>query len=328
MKITTNSSHPFAYLLLVFAIAYLSVTPESVHAVSKNGFDLKNSEFPASEIKRGGPPRDGIPAINNPQFVSVTQAADFMQAQDRVVGLVIRGEARAYPIKIMNYHEIVNDNISGFGVLISYCPLCGTAMAFDSYVDGRELSFGVSGLLHNNDVLMYDHQTDSLWSQILGRAISGSARGAKLLSIPLILTHWEAWSQSYPLSSVLSIDTGYTRDYNRDPYQGYEDSSRLYFPVSNKDRRYSNKEWVIALQTGGITRAWPFSELEKSWKQDPQKQFLEDSINGFPVRVYYQPDSRIANITDDEGQLVVSVSAYWFAWIAFHPDTEVYTNKK
>jgi len=265
--------------------------------------------------------------------VPVAQAAEFMQAQDRVVGLVIEGEARAYPIKILNYHEIVNDNISGSGVLISYCPLCGTAMAFNSLVEGRELSlgelsFGVSGLLYNNDVLMYDHQTNSLWSQILGGAISGPAKGAKLTSIPIIHTNWAAWTQSFPQSSILSIDTGYANDYNRDPYQGYDDSNRLYFPVSNKDHRYSNKEWVIALQTGRVSRVWPFSELEKTWKRDPQKQFLEDSFYGLPIRIYYQPNSRIANITDIEGQLLVSVSAYWFAWIAFHPRAEVYTHRK
>lgn len=309
--------------LLIFVVYRLVIAPDLLEASSNNGFDLSNSEIPAAKIKSGGPPRDGIPAINSPRFISADNAS-FMQENDRVIGLEINGQARAYPIKILNYHEIVNDSINGQGVLISYCPLCGTGMAFLSNVDGRELSFGVSGLLYNSDVLMYDHQTESLWSQILGRAISGASRGTKLQSVPVIHTNWGGWLQDHPHSSVLSTKTGYRRDYSKNPYAGYGDSKRLWFPVANRDKRYANKEWVIGLDMDGATRAWPFSELENIWKQEPQKVFLEDSFSGEPVRIYFQPQNRSARITTNQGQLLNGISAYWFAWIAFHPESEVF----
>ncbi len=327
-KITPNAAlAPLYATLLLFLVFQFLFAPELAHAASKNGFDLNNSEIRSSKIKQGGPPRDGIPAINKPRFVSTSEAVDFMQAQDRVVGLEVGGEARAYPIKILNYHEIVNDNIDGRGVLISYCPLCGTAMAFKSNVGGRELTFGVSGLLYNSDVLMYDKQTESLWSQILGRAISGPSVGTKLQSVPVVHTSWQGWLQSHPQSRVLSTRTGYLRDYTSDPYAGYADSNRLWFQVANKDKRYSTKEWVIGLVVNGTTRAWPFSELAESWQQDPDKQYLEDSVNGQSVRVYYQPADRSAKIMDRSGRLLNGVSAFWFAWMAFHPDSEVFTSE-
>lgn len=311
--------------LIMFVVYRFVITPELLNASSNNGFDLSNSEIPVQKIESGGPPRDGIPAINSPRFVSARDAGSFMQEGDRVIGLEVNGQARAYPVKILNYHEIVNDKINGQSVLISYCPLCGTAMAFLSNVDGRDLSFGVSGLLYNSDVLMYDQQTESLWSQILGRAISGPARGTKLRSVPVIHTNWRGWLQNHPQSSVLSTKTGYRRDYSKNPYAGYGDSERVWFSVANRDKRYSNKEWVIGLEIDGMTRAWPFSELESAWQQDPQKEFVDDSLNGLSVRVYYQPHNRSAWITTDTGRALNGVSAFWFAWIAFHPESEVFT---
>lgn len=312
-------------VLMMFIAFRMIIAPELLNASSSNGFDLSDSEIPARKIKQGGPPRDGIPAINSPRFIPASEAATFMHEDDRVIGLDINGLARAYPVKILNYHEIVNDKINGQGILISYCPLCGTAMAFDSNVAGRDLKFGVSGLLYNSDVLMYDQQTESLWSQILGRAISGPARGTRLQSIPVVHTNWRGWLQTHPQSSVLSTQTGYTRDYSENPYARYNKSKRLWFPVTHRDKRYSRKEWVIGLEMNGVTRVWPFSELDRIWEQVPQKEYVDDSINGQPVRIHYQPHNRSAWITTGSGQVLNGISAFWFAWIAFHPDSEVFT---
>lgn len=311
--------------LIIFAVYKLVIAPELLTASANNGFDLSNSEIPVQKIKSGGPPRDGIPAINLPRFVTAGEAASFMQEDDRVLGLEIDGQARAYPVKILNYHEIVNDQFNGQGILISYCPLCGTGMAFLSNVDGRDLSFGVSGLLYNSDVLMYDQQTESLWSQILGRAISGPARGTKLRSVPVIHTNLRGWLQDHPHSSVLTTKTGYRRDYSKNPYAGYGDNQRLWFPVANRDKRYSNKEWVIGLEIDGEARAWPFSELESAWQPDPQIEYLDDVLNGQSVRIYYQSNNRSAHITTQGGTMLNGVSSYWFAWVAFHPESEVFT---
>lgn len=313
------------FTLFVFAAYRLIFMPNLLNAASYNGFDLSNSEIPRRKIEHGGPPRDGIPSIDKPRFMSSLAADSFLHADDWIIGLEINGQARAYPVKILNLHEIVNDHFGEQGVLISYCPLCRTAMAFRSIVDGQELSFGVSGLLHNSDVLMYDRQTESLWSQILGRAISGPNRGIELQSIPVIHTTWLDWVRQYPDSQVLSPNTGYARDYSRDPYASYADSGRIWFSVANRDKRYFNKEFVIGLKDGEVTRAWPFSELNSLWESDPDKVYVQDSINGKTVRIYYKPASRSAHITDDEGQLLNGIAAYWFAWMAFYPDSEVFT---
>jgi len=314
-------------LLALFAAYQLLLSPRLLKASPSNGFDLSNSEIPARKIEHGGPPRDGIPALNRPRIVAAEDAG-FMHDSDRVVGLDIHGGARAYPVKILNYHELVNDRINGEGILISYCPLCGTAMAFRSNVDGRDLRFGVSGLLYNSDVLMYDHQTDSLWSQILGRAISGPSKGAELKPVPVIHTTWKAWLQAHPQSKVLSTDTGYNRDYSRNPYAGYGDRKGVWFSVSHHDRRYSNKEYVIGLEANGVARAWPFSELQKALQGESHQPYLRDQFNGLPVRVYFEPQNRSAHITDDKGQLLDGIAAYWFAWVAFHPDTRVFVSQK
>jgi len=135
-----------------------------------SAFDFSKHTVPTSEILSGGPPKDGIPALLDPKWILPTEA-DFMKDEDRVLALVHKGEAKAYPIKILNWHEIVNDTVGGKPVFVSYCPLCGSGMAFEATLQGKPYTFGVSGLLYKSDVLMYDHQTESLWSQILQEAV-------------------------------------------------------------------------------------------------------------------------------------------------------------
>ena len=140
--------------------------------VKKNGFDLEGALIPVQEIRSGGPPRDGIPSIDRPQFVAGT-AAGFLKAKDRILGIERHGIARAYPIKILNYHEIVNDIFGSEPIVITYCPLCGTGMAFLAVIGGERRVFGVSGLLYNSDVLLYDRNSETLWSQLRGKAVAG-----------------------------------------------------------------------------------------------------------------------------------------------------------
>ena len=310
--------------LIVFGVYRLVFMPSLLNATTDNGFDLSNSEIDTRKIMHGGPPKDGIPALDFPRFTSPLEAT-FLREDDWIIGLEIQGEARAYPVKILNYHEIVNDRIGTLGVLISYCPLCRTAMAFDSSNQGMPLSFGVSGLLYNSDVLMYDPQTDSLWSQIMGRAISGPLKGTALNTIPIMHTTWNDWLSRYPDTQVLSTDTGHRRRYGVDPYASYRTSNQIMFAVENRDKRYRKKEFVIGLKRGGVSKAWPFSELETAWDDEPGKEYIEDRVNGDVVRIYFNPGQRSAHITDADGRLLDGLSAYWFAWVAFHPATEVYT---
>lgn len=281
------------------------------------GFNFSKHSIPTGKIVSGGPLKDGIPALLAPKFIPVAQAT-FLSDDDRILAIAQGGEAKAYPIKILNWHEIVNDSLSGRPVLITYCPLCGTGMAFDPVIDGKKLTFGVSGLLYQSDVLMYDHQTESLWSQIKQEAVTGDMMGHRLTLLPLRHTTWGIWKREHPNDLVLSTDTGYVRDYSRDPYASYAQSSLLMFPVEKLDGRLDPKSWVIGLEINGQTKAYPFSELEKL--SEP----LTDAIDSEQVTIHYDHASRTATITDRGGREMPSIVAYWFAWAAFHPKTALY----
>lgn len=286
-----------------------------------NGFDLRGALVPLDAIERGGPPRDGIPAIDRPKFV--TAARSGLQPGDRVLGISHKGVARAYPVRILNWHEVVNDRLAGDPVAVTYCPLCGTGMAFDARVGGasgpRELSFGISGLLFNSDVLLYDRGTESLWSQLRQQALSGPLKGT-LLKAPLEHTTWEDWRRRFPRTEVLSFDTGVARDYGRDPYAGYEAVNRLMFSVQHRDERIGPKEWVLGLAIGTARKAYPLRTLAA--RVGPAG-VLEDRLGGQPVRIHYDARHRAARVEDAAGRPLPSVLAFWFAWAAFHPATEL-----
>lgn len=293
----------------------------AANAEQANGFDISNSIIPANEILQGGPPRDGIPAISEPRLVSAGQAG-FLQDSDRIIGIEIDGEARAYSIGILNWHEIVNDRIGDRAFAITYCPLCGTGAAFDALIDGEVTEFGVSGLLYNSDVLLYDRNSESLWSQIMRRAISGEKVGQKLTLLPIQHTTWQHWKAQYPGTLVLSDDTGYSRDYSRNPYQGYEKSRATYFAVNHKaPDTYHPKEQVLGIEVNGAFKAYPFVELDKLGQSS-----FEDSFNGNQYRVFWDAASRSARVSAiDETSAPESIQGFWFAWFAFHPETEVFT---
>ncbi len=305
---------------LFIIICAFVLLPTAVLALSKNGFFLDNANVPVDEILSGGPPRDGIPAIDEPKFLTIDKA-EFMKDQDRILGIVMSGEAKAYPIKILDWHEIVNDNIGEKYFAVTYCPLCGTGMAFVAKAGNQRTEFGVSGLLYQSDVLLYDRATESLWSQIKGEAVSGELVGEKLEGLPVYHTSWKDWIQRYPDTLVLSTDTGHRRDYTRSPYEGYETSRRIYFSVSNKAPEvYHPKEQVMGVEIKGQVKAYPYVELEKNGAS-----LFVDEIGGESVQIHWESEARSAYITTMEGEPVVSTIAFWFAWFTFHPDTKVFT---
>lgn len=283
-----------------------------------NGFDVSNAAVPVEAIQRGGPPKDGIPAIDRPKFVVGDQAK--LQADDRVLGVTLDGRARAYPVRIINWHEVVNDSFGDRQVVVTYCPLCGTGMAFYPASGTKKTGFGVSGLLYNSDVLLYDRATLSLWSQILRTAISGPLKGTRLESVALTHTTWADWRRRYPQTEVLSTDTGYARDYERDPYAGYGATQQLMFDVQHRDDRFPAKEWVLGIEAGGTAKAYPFSVLARAVNANGE---LVDTVGGKRLRVRYAAQHRTAEALDLDGRPWPGVQAYWFAWVAFHPRTEV-----
>lgn len=293
------------------------LTAAALAAPIKNGFDLAGALVPPEAIEGGGPPRDGIPAIDRPRFIPAERAG-FLKDSGRVLGLSRANVARAYPIPILNWHEIVNDEINGEPIAVTYCPLCGTGVAYRAEVDGRPLTFGVSGLLYNSDVLLYDRETESLWSQILAQAVAGPLKGKRLEMIPLTHTSWSDWRRRHPDTLVLSTDTGHPRDYTRDPYAGYETSSAIWFKVAHQDGRYHPKELVIGVEVDGRFKAYPFAELVRGPRE------FRDTVGDRPVVVRFNPEHRTGAVYDSNGQPIPSIIAYWFAWYAFHPETDVF----
>lgn len=290
------------------------------YSSSKNGFDLTGALIPVNEIHSGGPPRDGIPAINQPVFESADEAG-WLRDKDRVLALVVNGQAKAYPIGILNWHEIVNDKVGDQHFVVTYCPLCGTGIVFAVNIADTALLFGVSGLLYDSDVLLYDRNTESLWSQLMGKAISGKLKGTKLPQIPASHTTWKDWRQKHPDTMVLSRDTGFKRNYRKSPYSGYERTRRLYFDVSNKaPANYHPKERVIGLEVDGVFKAYPYKELSKN-----AKSVFSDTVAGKKVNIKWNEEAQSGAITDENGETFPTVSSFWFAWFTFHPDTEIFT---
>jgi len=287
-------------------------------AESKNGFVLDDALVPPQEILNGGPGRDGIRSLDYPAFISAKDAT-YLKSRDRVLGIELNGVARAYPIRILNYHEIVNDAFGGHAVVVTYCPLCNSGIAFNAKVDGTRLEFGVSGLLYNSDVLLYDRQTGSLWSQIEQTAITGTMKGTRLNALPMAHTTWRDWVARHPETEVLSDQTGFRRNYKVSPYPDYARNSALYFPVTAHNSKYRRKSLVLGLEIDEQFKAYPFSELSKS----PQ-EFL-DEFQGQSFAVRYDKKNKTASIVGEDGDEWPTLISFWFAWYAFHPETEIYT---
>lgn len=306
---------PLALFLAAFLTA--SLLPSPAQAREVNGFELDGASIPPEQIMRGGPPRDGIPSLDKPKFVTRAEA-DFLKPEDRVLGIVVQGVARAYPVSILNWHEVVNDSIGDTPILVTFCPLCGTGMTFSPVLDGKKMTFGVSGLLYNSDVLLYDRQSESLWSQVMATSVVGPMIGRKLPLITTWNTSWQDWRARHPNTQVLSTDTGFSRDYLRNPYLGYEDSRQILFDVREASDQFHPKELVLALTDGERQKAWPFSELRKAGTT------VKDTLNGKPILISYDELAVAARAYDEAGQELPALTAFWFAWYAFHPETEVF----
>ena len=290
-----------------------------LNAVTMNGFDLSNSSIPVSEILSGGPGKDGIPAIDNPQFISL-EDVDFLKENDVVIAIKQGSEIRAYPTRILIWHEIVNDVVAGIPLVITYCPLCGTGMVFERKIGDTVYDFGVSGLLYQSDVLMYDRQTESLWSQLAMKSVSGINQGKPLKWRSSDHLTFSALKKKYPNAKVLSTETGSIRNYQANAYSDYFDSSENLFPVPELRSDFPTKSWVIGVLLDGKAKAYAVDEL---------KEFdeIEDKFGGEKLKVLYDEEKKFHEITRENGEVIPSVLVFWFAWQAFYPATEIWEVK-
>ena len=303
------------------------------------------------EILSGGVKKDGIPALMNPEFISAKQAR-FLKDDEKVFGVAINGDVRAYTHRVMDWHEMANDVVGGVPVSLSYCTLCGSGILFDtSKAKGGPYTFGSSGLLYRSNKLMYDHQTDTLWSNMTGEPVMGKlvGSGVTIDILPLTITTWGEWKALHPDTKVLSLNTGFSRDYRPGAaYGSYFASPDTMFPVWNaasSDER-AKKDWMWVAVLNGKRNAWAVKDLQKP-------PFRMDTIGDAPVAIITNPSTGSVRVFDTSGQTlsfekgaltvdgkklritedalisedksiifkrVPGHGAYWFSWSSFFPD--------
>lgn len=315
--------------------------------------------IPKDQVKDGGPGKDGIPSIDNPQFVSATEAS-FLSDGDLVVGIFQNGVARAYPHVVLDWHEVVNDEINGAFFTLNYCPLTGTAFAWESKTNNTRTTFGVSGLLYNANLIMYDRNTDSNWSQLRLECVNGELISTKPKLYNTVETDWQTWRELYPNTQVLSTQTGFSRNYGKPPYGDYAiNNDRFIFRPAIFNDALPNKERVYAILDDNVSKVYQFSDFTGGG-------VIKDDFNGKDYLIYgnsnimygfilegelanltfeYDADAHQASYVKDSegnkwsvfgeaisgpkmGQFLTpanSVMSYWFAIAAFYPNPEIYS---
>jgi len=233
-----------------------------------NAGNTSNWLIPRDEVVDGGPGPDGIPSVDNPEFAPVDQI-EYVENDRLVVGIKVGDEVRAYPHQILDWHEIVNDKVGDEFISLTYCPLTGTGIGWDRKVDGAVTEFGVSGLLFRNNLIPYDRNSGSRWSQMQLRGVSGELAGKNIRTVKVIETTWKTWKDLYPKSEVLTRNTGFSRNYQGFAYgSSYSvNDDQILFPVQNKDDRLNNKDRVLGIisenvaDESAIVRVYPLEEF-------------------------------------------------------------------
>lgn len=281
-------------------------------------FDLDRLTIAREALRSGGPPKDGIPALTDPSAVGAGEAT-FLLDDDEIIGIVFGGEARAYPLAILDYHEIINDAVGGREVAVTYCPLCDSSVVVDRAAgEGTAREFGVSGKLYNSNVLMFDRRTEgveSLWTQMGSIGVSGPGADKRLNRLPMEVTTWGSWRERHPQTTVLSDQTGHRRAYNRSVYANYFASEQLMFAVEPLDDRLPAKTPILGVASSGGARAYTNpsgigASVRRERLGDAEYDLIIDGVSG---------RLRIDNVVGD----IEWCYAFWFAWAAFNPETEV-----
>ncbi|MHC4213113.1 MAG: DUF3179 domain-containing protein [Planctomycetota bacterium] len=234
-----------------------------------------------NELRGGGPGKDGIPAIRRPKFISARKNVRWLKPAEPVISLTVKDKARAYPLQILIWHEMVNDRIGDVPVLVTFCPLCYTAIVFERTIDDKEYTFGVSGMLRYSNLVMYDRQSESLWQQATGEAVVGDMVGRKLNTLPAQIISYEQFRRAYPEGLVLSRNTGFKRDYGRNPYVGYDDINNRPLGYQGQfDDRVAPMEKLITVTIKKTHKAYPYSITSK-------RRVINDQVVDVPIAVLH-----------------------------------------
>jgi len=298
------------------------------HEVASYGFDLANLTVARDLLVASGMPRDGVPVLDAPQFLTAAEVdrrnaerrGKLLVPDDRVVGLDLGGDARAYPIRLLQWHEIVNDTVGSVPVVVTYSPLCDSVVVASRELDGRTARFGHSGLLYQSNLVMYDRAdaVPGLWSQLMARAISGPDAGTPLSLLPFSVTTWSAWRARHPGTRVLAPLPRLAGEYKRDPYSSYFGSDILRFPVAPRppSNRLRLKDRVVVATIGGRSRTFALPDLARA--AGAQRGTVRTEVGDVPVEVTFDNQLGTASIASlDPAQPVDALrTAFWFAWYA------------
>lgn len=329
---------------------YLRIDPEFDSFLRPEYLIRTKAKIRAEEITWGGVVKDGIPALDNPTLIPAAKAI-YLRDDDLVFGVSINGDVRAYPLRIMGWHEMFNDVIGGVPLALAYCTLCGSGILYETKVTGRSkpFVFGSSGFLYRSNKLMFDRATQSLWNQFTGKPVTGKLAdsGIELVQRPIVIARWDDWRSANPATKVLALDTGYKRDYGSGVvYQHYFASKELMFPAMADQTRRKQKDYVFGIRRFGGAKAWPLKAFNK-------KPVINDIVADFPVVLLGNADSRSARayergdltfamrsgtLTSNDGAVwqvgeealtatdgrnlprVAGSVAYWFAWDGYLGD--------
>lgn len=309
-------------LLLLTASAEVCAQRSFEHDILRDTFGFDEStrkSVSLEDLNQGCSARDCIPSIDNPKYLSV-DAANHVADGDIVIALSWKGQMRAYPARILDHHEIVNDTIAGTPLAITWCPLCGSAVGIHREVAGHVTEFGVSGVLYNSDLVLYDRATNTLWDQIIAEGIVGELTGEKLELIPVTMTTWGRWKAAHSDTLVLSTDTGFERDYSLDRYAQYRGTARLMFSVQQTDERVHPKTVVFGFQLGETEIAFTEALLT-------EQNSITHDLDGSQVTVTMKDDGTVV-LEEDDGERYSPIRLFWFAWYTFHPQTALVTSTK
>ncbi len=243
--------------------------------------DFSRKTIDLRDVKSGGPPRDGIPPIRDPRFMTMAEGDEFFDDREPVIAVELNGQARAYPLQILTWHEIVNDVVGGEPVIVTFCPLCNTALTFSRTVGDRTFSFGTSGNLRASNLIMWDRETESWWQQATGNAIAGEMVGSRLTFLPSAIVSWAVFKATFPDADVLSRDTGFRRSYGSNPYSGYDTTEGSPFLFDGElDDRLRPIDRVVTVTVGDGDVAYPYTELEV-------QKVIHDTVGGKDIVVFW-----------------------------------------